>query len=40
MLDTLGNLKRTQYCGSLRAADADKDVVLMGWVHRRRDLGS
>ncbi len=39
VLDTLGNLKRTQYCGSLRAADADKDVVLMGWVHRRRDLG-
>jgi aspartyl-tRNA synthetase len=32
-------LKRTQYCGSLRASDADTDVVLMGWVHRRRDLG-
>ena len=39
MLDTLGNLKRTHYCGSIRATDADKDVVLMGWVHRRRDLG-
>ena len=39
MLDALGNLKRTNYAGSLRAADADKDVVLMGWVHRRRDLG-
>lgn len=39
MLDTLGNLKRTKYCGDLRVADADKDVVLMGWVHRRRDLG-
>src|SRR6202040_1008540 len=39
LLDTLGNLKRTQYCGSLRASDADKEVVLMGWVHRRRDLG-
>ncbi len=39
MLDTLGDLKRTQYCGSLRASDADTDVVLMGWVHRRRDLG-
>ncbi len=39
MLDTLGNLKRTKYCGALRGADADKDVVLMGWVHRRRDLG-
>jgi aspartyl-tRNA synthetase len=39
VLDTLGTLKRTQYCGSLRLPDADKDVVLMGWVHRRRDLG-
>jgi aspartyl-tRNA synthetase len=39
VLDTLGNLKRTKYCGELRAADADTDVVLMGWVHRRRDLG-
>ena len=39
MLEALGNLTRTNYCGDLRAADADKDVVLMGWVHRRRDLG-
>jgi aspartyl-tRNA synthetase len=39
VLDTLGNLRRTSYCGALRAADADKDVVLMGWVQRRRDLG-
>jgi aspartyl-tRNA synthetase len=39
VLDTLGELKRTNYCGALRAADADKEVVLMGWVHRRRDLG-
>jgi aspartyl-tRNA synthetase len=39
VLDALGNLKRTHYCGALRAADAGKDVVLMGWVHRRRDLG-
>ena len=39
MLDLLGNLKRTKYCGELRAPDAETDVVLMGWVHRRRDLG-
>jgi len=39
LLDTLGNLKRTKYAGALRASDADKDIVLMGWVHRRRDLG-
>ncbi len=40
MLDSLGTLQRTHYCGNLRAADADKDVVLMGWVHKRRDLGN
>jgi aspartyl-tRNA synthetase len=39
LLDTLGSSKRTGYCGALRAADAEKEVVLMGWVHRRRDLG-
>ena len=38
-MESLGNLKRTSYCGGLRASDADKDVILMGWVHRRRDLG-
>ncbi|MBZ5699230.1 MAG: aspartate--tRNA ligase [Acidobacteriia bacterium] len=40
MLDSLGTLQRTHYCGNLRAADAGKEVVLMGWVHRRRDLGN
>jgi aspartyl-tRNA synthetase len=39
LLEALGNLKRTNYCGDLRASDAENDVVLMGWVHRRRDLG-
>jgi aspartyl-tRNA synthetase len=27
-------------CGALRAADASKKAVLMGWVNRRRDLGN
>jgi aspartyl-tRNA synthetase len=39
-IDPLGNLKRTNYCASLRAADAGREVTLMGWVHRRRDLGN
>jgi len=39
VLDALGNLKRSHYAGALRAADAEKNVTLMGWVHRRRDLG-
>jgi aspartyl-tRNA synthetase len=40
VLDSLDTLQRTRYCGDLRAADAEKDVVLMGWVHKRRDLGN
>jgi aspartyl-tRNA synthetase len=39
VLDSLGHLKRTHYCGDLRAGEAGGEVVLMGWVHRRRDLG-
>src|ERR1700756_3814601 len=38
-LDFLGELKRTHMCGELRAANAGQRAVLMGWVHRRRDLG-
>jgi aspartyl-tRNA synthetase len=40
LLDFLGNLKRTHYCGELRAKDEGRDAVVMGWVHRRRDLGN
>jgi aspartyl-tRNA synthetase len=40
VLDFLGKLERTDLCGELRAADADKQVVLMGWVNRRRDHGN
>jgi len=40
MLDFLGDLRRTHMCGALRLADAGKKAVLMGWVNRRRDLGS
>ena len=40
MLDFLGNLERTHLCGEVRAADAGKNVVLMGWVNRRRDHGN
>ena len=39
-LDFLGNLERTHLCGDLRAGDAGKPVVLMGWVNRRRDHGN
>lgn len=39
MIDFLGDWKRTSYCGMLTAADIGKEVVLMGWVMRRRDHG-
>jgi aspartyl-tRNA synthetase len=40
VLDFLGKLERTHYCGDLRAANAGEQVVLMGWVNRRRDHGN
>ena len=39
MVDFLGDLKRTDYCGDLRPSDVGREVVLMGWVQRRRDHG-
>jgi aspartyl-tRNA synthetase len=38
-VEPLGNLARTHTCGHLRSADVGRDVVLLGWVHRVRDLG-
>ena len=38
-LDFLGDLRRTHTCGGLRTTDVGKTAILMGWVHRRRDLG-
>jgi aspartyl-tRNA synthetase len=39
MLDVLGNLERTHTCGELRESDVGKQVVLMGWVAKKRDFG-
>jgi aspartyl-tRNA synthetase len=39
MAEHLGDLKRTHTCGALRPSDVGADVVLLGWVHRIRDLG-
>ena len=38
-MDLLGSLKRTDYCGDLSIKDANREVILLGWVQRRRDLG-
>ena len=39
MIDFLGDLKRTDYCGDLNKKDVNREVTLLGWVQRRRDLG-
>ena len=39
-IEPLGKIARTHTCGALRVEDVGKDVVLVGWVHRVRDLGS
>ncbi|MCL4558577.1 MAG: aspartate--tRNA ligase [Deltaproteobacteria bacterium] len=38
-MEFLGGLKRTCYCGEISSAHTGKEVILMGWVHRRRDHG-
>ena len=39
MLDVLGNLERTHTCGELRESQVGEQVVLMGWVAKKRDFG-
>ncbi|MBI2828819.1 MAG: aspartate--tRNA ligase [Acidobacteria bacterium] len=39
MAEQLGELTRTHTCGALRPDDVGAEVVLLGWVHRVRDLG-
>jgi aspartyl-tRNA synthetase len=39
MLDSFSNLTRSHRCTELGLADAGKHVTVMGWVHKRRDLG-
>ena len=38
-MDTMIGLGRSQYCAAVTEGDTDKEVVLCGWVERRRDHG-
>ena len=35
----MGDLRRTHFCGEVRASDVGREVVLCGWVRKRRDHG-
>lgn len=39
MAEMLNGLKRTAMCGNVTAEYVGKEITVMGWVHRRRDLG-
>ena len=38
-METLKGLKRTHYCGDLRIENAGEEVILNGWVQKKRNLG-
>ncbi|HKY31340.1 MAG TPA: aspartate--tRNA ligase [Candidatus Polarisedimenticolia bacterium] len=38
--ETAAPLRRTAQCGALTRRDTGREVVLAGWVHRRRDHGN
>ncbi len=39
MGERMGSLRRTNMCGHLGMQDVGKEIVLMGWVQRERNLG-
>ena len=38
-MDNLKVLKRTHYCGDLRISNVGEEVILNGWVQKKRNLG-
>ena len=39
MAEFMTGLKRTNYCGELRAENIGQTVTVTGWTQRQRDLG-
>ena len=39
MTDPIGTMRRTHHCCELRAENVGEEVVIMGWIQRRRDHG-
>lgn len=39
MDESLSGMKRTNKCGTLGLGDVGREVTVMGWAHKRRDLG-
>ena len=40
MAELMGNLRRTNYLGNFTLSDVGSEVVVCGWVQKRRNLGS
>lgn len=40
MAENLADMKRTHRCGEVTAEDVGKEIVVMGWAQKRRDLGA
>ena len=40
MAETMGTWRRSHYCGEVTAAEIGKEVVVCGFVNKRRDLGN
>ena len=38
-METLEGMKRTHHCGDIRKTEVGQEVIVCGWVSRRRDHG-
>lgn len=40
MAENIQGMKRTHRCAEVTAADVGREIIVMGWVQKRRDLGA